>query len=466
MMRLDSIAAGAFALLAAAAVAHAQQSPPAGRAPSARSLPVERAVLTDAPNVPPPITRRTPARVVVELRAYEVIAEVAPGVKYTLWTFGGAQPGKFIRVRKGDTVEFHLSNDPASSLPHNIDLHAVTGPGGGAAVTHVRPGEEAVFEWKALRAGLFVYHCATAPVPMHLGNGMTGLILVEPERGLPPVDREYYLMQHEFYTQTPDVKAADVGGYTGSPRTTRAAVEDVHEFSLDKALAERPDYVVWNGRMGSLTGRTALRARIGERVRFYVGNSGLNLVSSFHIIGDHLEKVYREGDLESPPARDLQNTLVPAGAAVAVETTFEVPGTYILVDHSLVRAFNKGTVAMLEVTGPPAPGVFRVLKPGAPASADGNGAPAPGAAAQRTLRACGGCHDLSSERRRLVGPPLHGVFGARPSIEGVPYGRWDEPALDEWLADPFRVKPTTGMAYRLPEKGGREEIIEALRALR
>ncbi|HWP34113.1 MAG TPA: copper-containing nitrite reductase, partial [Thermodesulfobacteriota bacterium] len=452
--------------IALAAAAAAQQA--TGRAaPSPAALPVENAVLTDAPNVPPPIARKHPARVVVELRAYEVIAEIADGVKYTLWTFGGHQPGKFIRVRKGDVVEFRLSNDPANRMPHNIDLHAVTGPGGGAAVTLVQPGEEAVFEWKALKAGLYVYHCATAPVPMHLSNGMTGLILVEPEQGLPPVDREYYIMQHEFYTQRPDVRAADVRTYTGSEAVARAPEAEVFEFSLDKALAENPDYVVWNGRVGSLTGAGALKARVGERVRFYVGNSGLNHVASFHIIGDHLERVYREGDLESPPARDIQNTLIPAGAAVVVETRFEAPGSYILVDHSLIRAFNKGGVGVIEVSGPPAPDVFRFVErralPGATVAA---APPTRHAAAEQTLRACSSCHDLSPARRRLVGPPLFGVYRARPTIEGVPYATWDDRALDEWLSDPFRVKPRTAMAYKVGDPEARRAIIEALKALR
>jgi copper-containing nitrite reductase len=452
-----------FAALAAApCVLAEQQHPPV----IANALPVENAVLTDAPNVPPPITRKHPARVIVKLQTFEVIAEIADGVKYTLWTFGGRAPGKFIRVRKGDTVEFHLGNDPASQVPHNIDLHAVTGPGGGAAVTLVQPGEESAFEWKALRAGIFVYHCATAPVPMHIGNGMTGLILVEPEAGLPPADHEYYLMQHEFYTERPDVKAADVKGYTGSPHTTRSAEADVYEFSLDKALAETPDYVLWNGRVGSLKGSGALAAKTGETVRFFVGNSGLNLISSFHIIGDHLERVYREGDLSSPPARDLQNTLIPAGAAVVVETSFEVPGDYILVDHSLVRAFNKGGVGIVKVEGPPAPAVFRHLGRRRFASDSPEAASPALAAAQATLRACASCHDLSAARRHSVGPPLYGIYLEKPTIAGVPYGRWDAKALDEWLTDPLRTNPRTGMAYKIPESESRRLTIEALKILR
>jgi nitrite reductase (NO-forming) len=158
-------------------------------------------VLTDAPAVPPPITRKEPAKLIVEMEVTEVEMPMADGVTYTFWTFGGKVPGKFIRVRQGDTVEFTLKNHANSKLPHNIDLHAVTGPGGGAAATFTSPGYKTTFTFKALNQGLFVYHCATAPVGMHIANGMYGLILVEPPEGLPKVDREYYVMQGDFYTK-------------------------------------------------------------------------------------------------------------------------------------------------------------------------------------------------------------------------------------------------------------------------
>src|SRR5688572_8389715 len=157
-------------------------------------------ILADAPMVPPPITRRQAAKLTIHLEVSEAVQRMADGVEYSYWTFGGKVPGKFIRVREGDEVEFHLENHPDSRFPHNIDLHAVTGPGGGATSSLAAPGQGAVFNFKALNAGLYVYHCATAPVGMHVANGMYGLILVEPPEGLPPVDREYYVMQGEFYT--------------------------------------------------------------------------------------------------------------------------------------------------------------------------------------------------------------------------------------------------------------------------
>ncbi|HWO88498.1 MAG TPA: copper-containing nitrite reductase [Gemmatimonadales bacterium] len=292
----------------------------------------ETAVLTQAPNVPPPITRRHATKVIVSLETREVTTRLADGVEYTFWTFGGAVPGSFIRVREGDLVEFHLNNHPTSHLPHNIDLHAVTGPGGGAASSFVAPGQGATFRFRALNPGLYVYHCATAPVGMHIANGMYGLILVEPRDGLPPVDREYYVMQGEFYTR---------GNY---------GVPGHQPFDMRKAIAEEPEYVVFNGAVGSLTGERALTANVGETVRLYVGNGGPNLISSFHVIGEIFDRVYREAG--SVPDANIQTTLVPAGGAAIVDFRLEAPGTFILVDHSIFRAFNKGALGMLRVDGP------------------------------------------------------------------------------------------------------------------
>lgn len=292
----------------------------------------EEAVLTDAPNVPPPITRSHATKVTVRLEVQELVKRMADGVDYTFWTFGGSVPGKFIRIRHGDEVEFHLMNRPDSKMPHNIDLHAVTGPGGGAAASFTAPGHESVFSFKAINPGLYVYHCATAPVGMHVANGMYGLILVEPKGGLPKVDREYYVMQSEFYTK---------GAYGEA---------GLQPFSMEKALTEIPDYVVFNGSVGAMAGDKAVPAKVGEKVRLFVGNGGPNLVSSFHVIGEIFDNVYTEGGLV-PNQHQVQTTLIPAGGSVIVEFALDVPGNYILVDHSIFRAFNKGAVGMITVTG-------------------------------------------------------------------------------------------------------------------
>jgi nitrite reductase (NO-forming) len=309
---------------------HTETSKTANSAPA--TLPVIEAELTDAPNVPAPIQRKSPAKMVVRLEVKEVVKKLADGVDYTFWTFGGSVPGKFIRVRQNDEVEFHLMNHPDSKNPHNIDLHAVTGPGGGASATFTAPGQETVFNFKALNPGLYVYHCATAPVGMHIANGMYGLIMVEPEEGMEPVDKEYYVMQGDFYTK----------GAFGAP--------GLQPFDMEKALDEKPSYVVFNGSVGSLTGDNAITAKVGERVRLFVGNGGPNLVSSFHVIGEIFDKVYPEGGMTKNT--NVQTTLVPAGGSAITEFKTDVPGNYILVDHSIFRTFNKGALGMMKVTGP------------------------------------------------------------------------------------------------------------------
>ena len=303
---------------------HGDFGPPRGEA--------IHAVLTSPPTVPPPTNRNYPAKVIVELEVIEKELPISEGVTYTFWTFGGTVPGKFIRVRQGDTVEVHLRNNPHNKMPHNIDMHGVTGPGGGAASSFTAPGHESQFTFKALNEGIYVYHCATAPVGMHIANGMYGLMLVEPPAGLPPVDREYYVMQGDFYT-------------TGKYRE-----KGLQPFDMEKAIDERPTYVLFNGAEGALTGDKALTAKVGETVRVYVGNGGPNLVSSFHIIGEIFDRVQQEGGTH--PQENVQTTLIPAGGAAIVQFHTEVPGSYVMVDHSIFRAFNKGALAILKVDGP------------------------------------------------------------------------------------------------------------------
>jgi nitrite reductase (NO-forming) len=293
--------------------------------------PIE-AVLTSPPEVPPPTGRNQPATVIVNLEVIEQDMEIAEGVTYTFWTFGGTVPGSFIRVRQGDTVEFHLHNHPDSKMPHNIDLHGVTGPGGGASASFTAPSHSSQFTFKALNQGLFVYHCATAPVGMHVANGMYGLILVEPPEGLPEVDREFYVMQGDFYT------------------TTRYREKGHAPFDMQRAIDENATYVLFNGAETALTGDRALQANVGEAVRLYVGNGGPNLISSFHLIGEIFDKVWYEGGTRYQ--ENVQTTLIPAGGAMIAEFHLEVPGSYLLVDHSIFRAFNKGALGILKVEGP------------------------------------------------------------------------------------------------------------------
>lgn len=289
------------------------------------------AELTAPPHVPKPVGKRKAKKLIVKMEILEAEGEISNGVRYVFWTFGGSVPGSFIRARVGDEIEFHLQNHPDNKLPHNIDLHAVNGPGGGAESSFVAPGHEKVFSFKVLAPGLYVYHCATAPVGMHIANGMYGLILIEPEGGLPPVDKEYYVMQGDFYTAGPN-------GERG-----------LQPFDMQKAVDEQADYVVFNGSVGALTGDGALTAKVGETVRLFMGNGGPGLVSSFHVIGEIFDRVTVEGG--SLVNENVQTTLIPAGGAAMIEFKVDVPGSYVLVDHSIFRAFNKGALGLLNVTG-------------------------------------------------------------------------------------------------------------------
>lgn len=339
-----------------------------------------------ADDVPPPLLRSGGQKVVVELETKEVVAEIAPGVTYEYWTYNGTVPGPFIRVKEGDTVEVRLKHaghdhalgdvhknfavdslqmniaeahgdeadthaeatmndahmssgtmtehEAAGHGTHSVDLHAVLGPGGGATLTQTKSDEVTAFQFKALRPGLYVYHCASPHIPTHIANGMYGMILVEPAEGLSKVDKEFYVMQGEFYTK----------GVT---------LEKGHqEFSLEKLKKEEPDYVVFNGKMGGLAGDGALKAKVGDKVRIFFG-VGSFVPSNFHLIGGVFDKLYPEGALISPPLRNVQTTLVPAGGSMMAEfdTLDYTPGKYLLVDHALGRAIDKGAVGELILEG-------------------------------------------------------------------------------------------------------------------
>ena len=314
----------------AASEAPASGAQAAAETPAAE-LPVIDAVTTHAPEVPPAIDRDHPARVRVKMETVEKTMKMDDGVEYHYWTFNGDVPGRMIRVREGDTVEVEFSNNPSSTVPHNVDFHAATGPGGGAEASFTAPGRTSTFSFKALQPGLYIYHCAVAPVGMHIANGMYGLILVEPKEGLPKVDKEFYIVQGDFYTK----------GKKGA--------QGLQPFDMDKAVAEQPEYVVFNGHVGAIAGDNALKAKAGETVRMYVGNGGPNLVSSFHVIGEIFDKVYVEGG--KLINENVQSTIVPAGGSAMVEFKVDVPGSYTLVDHSIFRAFNKGALGQLKVEG-------------------------------------------------------------------------------------------------------------------
>ena len=303
-------------------------------------------IVRDPTDLPAPIGIREPQTVRIDLEAVEIEGQLADGTTFTYWTFNGQVPGPFFRVRVGDTIEVHMKNLTNSTMPHSVDFHAVTGPGGGAVMTQTTPGGETMFTAKALNPGLYVYHCATPMVAQHIANGMYGLILVEPEEGLPAVDREFYVMQGEIYTN-------EAFGSTGHLTENIGAL-----------LNENPEYLVFNGAVGGLTAQKPLKANVGETVRIFFGVGGPNFTSSFHVIGEIFDRVYDQASLTSPALTNVQTTIVPPGGATMVEFGLEVPGNYILVDHALAR-LQRGLAGFLIAEGAENPEIF-------------NGTPMPG----------------------------------------------------------------------------------------
>lgn len=351
MKRHLLFAAGAAVAMLAAPPALGQgysTAQPAASAPGAGAD-----IVRNAADLPPPIARRGPATVKVHLDTVELTGQLADGTTYRYWTFNRKVPGPFVRVRVGDTVEVTMKNADDSVMMHNVDFHAVTGPGGGGVATMAAPGETKGFTFKALNVGLYVYHCATPTVAQHIANGMYGLILVEPEQGLSKADREYYVMQGEIYTEQVFGTKGELGE------------------SIDKLLAEQPEYYVFNGAADALA-KSPLKAAVGENVRIFFGVGGPNKTSSFHVIGEIFDKAYPLASLTSAPMTDIQTMTVPPGGAAVAEFKVEVPGKFILVDHALSR-LERGLKGILEVSGPQQPAIFRPHQADDPKLAEASG---------------------------------------------------------------------------------------------
>jgi len=325
-----------------------------------------------APDVPQASDRTSQAIVEVHFDIVEGVQSIDPatGVEYETWGYrinGGddvetGTPGPMVRARVGDVLRFTITNLADNTHPHNVDFHAVTGQGGGAADTTVAPGETVAIEARLLYPGIFMYHCAFGDVPLHIAQGMYGGILVDPEEPLPEVEHELYMVQSEYYT---------TGDEAGTVETDRAAATDEH-----------PEFVVFNGAVGSLTGDNAPRMQVGETMRIYFVNAGLNLDSNFHPIGSHWDAVYPEGALLNAPIRGSQTTLVPAGGGVVVDLIAQVPQTVVLVDHALARAFDKGAIGQIVIEGDANPEIFEALgavEPGGPPPSDASSSPVPSA---------------------------------------------------------------------------------------
>jgi copper-containing nitrite reductase len=291
-------------------------------------------IARDPTDVPSAIANRAPTVVHVTLTAKEVLGQLDPsvGTAYRYWTFNEKVPGPMIRVRQGDILEVTLRNDGASHMIHSVDFHAALGPGGGAAFSQAIPGQAKTFTFHATTPGLFVYHCGTPMIAEHIANGMYGLILVEPEGGLPHADHEFYVMQGEVYTTAPKGRAG------------------LQQFSEAKLMAETPEYFVFNGTVDALTKEYPMHANVGETVRVFFGDAGPNDTSSLHVVGEIFTRDYELGSLTSPPLTGIQTASVPPGAAAILEFTASVPGQFTMMDHAMAR-MAKGLMAVFEVRG-------------------------------------------------------------------------------------------------------------------
>ena len=269
----------------------------------------------------------------------------------TVWamTFNGSVPGPMIVVHEGDYVELTLVNPSTNLMDHNIDFHAATGAMGGGDLTHVTPGEQAVIRWRAIKAGVFVYHCAPGGemTPYHVVHGMNGAIMVLPRDGLKDgkgqplhYDRAYYVGEQDFY-----VPKDKTGKYM-----TYSQVGEDYADALPVMLSLTPSHVVFNGKAGALTGKNAMPANVGERV--LILHSQANRDTRPHLIGGHGDYVWPYGKFSDAPATNLETWFVPGGAATAAMYTFREPGMYTYVTHNLIEAVLKGGAAQFHVEGP------------------------------------------------------------------------------------------------------------------
>ncbi|MEY7848221.1 copper-containing nitrite reductase [Natrarchaeobius sp. A-rgal3] len=303
------------------------------------------AVAADPTAIPPPVDWDEPRTHEITLESIEVTAEIEPGVTIDFMTYEGQIPGPMIRVREGDTIDltFEVPDDHNRDA-HNVDFHAVYGPGGGAEATTLAPGDgPARLRFETRYPGVHIYHCAVPNMDQHISLGMFGAILVEPKDGLPEVDREFYFGQHEVYTNG---EAGEAGH---------------HIYDFEATADEDPTYVLMNGEAYGLTPdgqHGPVHAEVGETVRVYFANGGPNLTSALHPIGNVWSTFYRDGDLVSDPGRYVETAPVAPGTVVAGEMELPVPGPIKIVDHALSRVARKGMMAVIDVEGEANPDVY------------------------------------------------------------------------------------------------------------
>ncbi len=267
----------------------------------------------------------------------------------TIWaqTFNGSMPGPTLLVHQNDYVELTLVNPATNHMPHNIDFHGSTGALGGAALTKVNPGEEVVLRFKADRAGAFIYHCAPeGMVPWHVVTGMNGTLVVLPRDGLKDAygntlhyDRIYTIGEHDLYVPKDE---------NGKYKKYNSLIESYGD-TTEAMRTLIPTHVVFNGKVGALTGENALKAKVGETVLFIHGQC--NRDTRPHLIGGHADWFWPLGKFSNTPVRDIETWFIPGGASAAAIYTFKQPGVYAYVNHNLIEAFELGAAGHVVVEG-------------------------------------------------------------------------------------------------------------------
>ena len=336
-------------------------------------LPRQHVDLVAPPLVHPHEQATTSGPKIVEfkltIREKEVVIDNA-GTKFQAMTFNGSMPGPMMVLHEGDYMELTLVNPESNTMPHNIDLHSATGGLGGGALTHVNPGEQTVLRWKATRPGVFVYHCAPeGMIPWHVVSGMHGTVMVLPRDGLKDgagkplrYDRIYYVGENDLYVPK------DESGKYKSYESPGESFADTTEV-MRKLI---PTHVVFNGKVGALTGKNALTSRVGETVM--IVHSQANRDTRPHLIGGHGDYVWETGKFNNPPERDLETWFVRGGSAGAALYTFREPGVYAYVNHNLIEAVELGATAHIKVEGKWNEDLMKQISPAGPIPPDKVGA--------------------------------------------------------------------------------------------
>jgi nitrite reductase (NO-forming) len=268
----------------------------------------------------PPVARERTTR--LQFTAQEVPIRISDDTVISAWTFGGDIPGPIVHVKQGDTVEFTLTNH--GSIPHSMDFHAAQiDPK--VAFRSASPGQPVSFTFKARYPGVYMYHCGTSPVLMHIGSGMVGAVIVDPPSPLPTA-KEFVLVESEYYLG--------------------AVVAGVLPFDYTKMLATLPDYVVFNGRPSQYM-TAPIKVRVGDRVRFYVVNAGPTHPCNFHVVGEQFDTVYL-GAPPDTPLRGVQTFGVAPGGGMVFEMLADIPGEFVFVNHGFGHG-QKGAIGILSV---------------------------------------------------------------------------------------------------------------------